>query len=92
MGAAPAKELDDKDRAMSAEAVTAALQSGEAGKPTEWRNSATGHSGEITPGAVYTVNDYACRDYIHRISIGDRSDTVRATACRQPDGTWRALL
>jgi surface antigen len=86
------KDLDDKDKSLSSEAITSALQVGEVGKSTAWRNPQTGHSGQITPGPVYSVNDYACRDYVHAIVIGERQETVRASACRQPDGTWRALL
>ena len=91
-GAPTAKDFDDKDKSLSTEAITAALQVGEVGKPTNWRNPETGHSGQITPGPVYSVNDYACRDYVHTFVSGDRHETVRATACRQPDGSWRALL
>jgi surface antigen len=87
-----AKDLDDKDKAISADAVTAALQANAAGKMSNWRNPTSGHSGEVTPGPVYSVNDYSCRDYVHHITIGDRQETLRATACRQPDGTWRALI
>jgi surface antigen len=91
-GSTTAKDLNDKDRAISADAVNAALQTSDAGKVSSWRNPATGHSGEITPGPLYSVNDYSCRDYVHHIVIGDKQETLRATACRQPDGTWRALI
>jgi surface antigen len=87
-----ARDLDEKDKAISADAVTAALQTNAAGKSSDWRNPDSGHSGEITPGPVYFVNDYSCRDYVHHIVIGDRQETLRSTACRQPDGTWRALI
>jgi len=87
-----AKDLDERDKALSAEAIASVLQTGEAGKPSDWRNPQSGHFGQITPGPVYSVNDYACRDYVHRLTIGDRVETLRASACRQPDGTWRALI
>jgi surface antigen len=91
-GNAGSKELDAKDKAISDDAVAQALQSSDAGRSTDWRNPATGHSGQITPGPVYSVNDYSCRDYTHHIVIGERQQMLRLTACRQPDGTWRALI
>jgi surface antigen len=91
-GTPAAKQLDARDKTISADAINAALQTSEPGKTTTWRNADTGHFGEITPGPLYSVNDYSCRDYVHHLTIGDSQQTVRASACRQPDGTWRALL
>lgn len=91
-GTTTAKDLDYKDKLISAELLAATLQSGEAGRAAQWRNPSTGHFGEITPGPVYSVNDYTCRDYVHHIVIGERQETLRQTACHQPDGSWRALI
>lgn len=91
-GTPAGQDLDARDKSILADAINAALQTSEPGKTTTWRNAGSGHFGEITPGPLYSVNDYACRDYVHHVTTGERQQTVRASACRQPDGTWRALL
>lgn len=91
LGSDTGKSLDERDRALSADAEYDALQYRQAGVAREWRNSQSGHSGAVTPGPAYSVNNYTCRDYTHRITIGAKTEVVRSTACRQPDGSWRPL-
>lgn len=86
-----AKVLDDRDRVFVAAAQFEALEHGPAGGSRDWSNPANGHAGTVTPGPTYSVNQYSCRDFSQRVVIGDRSEVSRATACRQPDGTWRPI-
>lgn len=86
-----AGRLDDADRRFAAEAEYEALESTAAGASREWRNPATGHRGSVTPGAAYSVNQYTCRDYVDQVVVDGRSEALRATACRQPDGSWRPI-
>lgn len=86
-----AKLLDDGDRVLVAEAQFEALESGAAGASRDWSNPVNGHAGTVTPGPAYTVNQYSCRDFSQRVVVGERSEVARATACRQPDGTWRPI-
>jgi surface antigen len=37
------------------------------------------------------VNEIACRDYTHTIYVDDQPAVTRGTACRQTDGTWKAI-
>lgn len=83
--------LDDTDRRLAAEADFHVLESGAAGVTREWANPATGHKGQVTPGAAYAVNQYTCRDFVDVVSIEGRRETRRSTACRQPDGSWRPI-
>jgi surface antigen len=85
------KRFDDRDRILSAVAEYDALQSSPAGAALDWRNPATGRGGTVTPGAAYSVNQYTCRDYAHRVMADGKQEAVRGTACRQPDGSWRPL-
>lgn len=92
LGSDSGRALDDRDRALSGEAEYDALQYGQPGTAREWRNPASGHSGAVTPGPAYSVNQYTCRDYTHKVVLSaSRQDVVRSTACRQPDGSWRPL-
>lgn len=83
--------MDERDRQLSAEAEYEALQYGQAGTAREWTNPKSGRSGAVTPGPAYSVNEYTCRDYSHRVVAGSKQDMVRSTACRQADGSWRPL-
>lgn len=85
------RDLDRRDKAMMSAAIVTALQAPAAGTPQTWKNSLSGHSGSVTPGPVYTVNDLACRDYVQLLSVSGRQETLRSTACQQSDGTWRSL-
>ena len=85
------RQLDDGDRRMAAEADFVALETGGAGVAREWHNSATGRRGQVTPGAAYAVNQYTCRDFVDTVVVDGRKETRRATACRQPDGSWRPI-
>lgn len=85
------KILDDSDRGLLAAAQFEALEHGAAGGARDWSNTANGHAGTVTPGPTYSVNQYSCRDFSQRVVIDDRSEVSRATACRQPDGTWRPI-
>jgi surface antigen len=40
------------------------------------------------PAAPYRRGALDCRDYTHTIYIDGRPQTMRGTACRNPDGTW----
>ncbi|WP_407047970.1 glycine zipper 2TM domain-containing protein [Methyloraptor flagellatus] len=84
------RNLDDRDRELAAQAEYDALEAGPAGSARQWRGP-SGHTGSITPGPAYAVNQYTCRDYTHTIYIDGKPQTARGTACRQPDGTWRPL-
>lgn len=90
-GSAVGARLDEADRRLVAETEYEALESGAAGVAREWRNSASGHRGSVTPGPAYSVNQYTCRDYVDQITVDGKADTVRSTACRQPDGSWRPI-
>jgi surface antigen len=64
-----------------------ALDLGEPGEPIGWRGAA-GRYGTVVPGAYYETKGTRCRDYSHTIFIDGKPQTARATACRNPDGTW----
>lgn len=83
------RSLDEADRRAAMEAEYRALEYGDPGARTPWRNPESGHHGYIVPDKPYMANNQHCRRFAHTIYIDGRPETMRGTACRQPDGTWR---
>ena len=91
VGSEIGKSLDDNDRRNAQEAELAALERGQSGQATPWRNPDSGHYGMVVPGKPYKRAAQDCRDYTHTIYIGGQPQTMRGTACRNPDGTWQQV-
>ena len=85
------RSLSDIDRQRAAQAEHFALETGENGRPQSWSNPTTNTGGTIVVGEAYDINQSQCRDYTHTITTGSGERTLRATACRQPNGTWRSV-
>lgn len=85
------RTLDPSDLQRASQVESYALESGQAGAEHRWSNPATGTSGSFVVGDVYQINRTECRDYTHNIVVGGTTRTIRGTACRQPDGTWRSV-
>ena len=79
--------LDERDRQLAFSAEMRALDTGEPGEPVGWRGH-PGRYGTVVPGGYYETRGTRCRDYSHTIYIDGKPQTARATACRNPDGTW----
>lgn len=79
--------LDDRDRRRAYEAEVRALEQGEPGEPVGWRGAA-GRYGTVVPGVAYEARGTRCRDYSHTIFVDGKPQAARASACRNPDGTW----
>ena len=84
------RELTPEARALLA-AELQALEQGEPGEPVGWKGTAAGRYGTVVPGAYYETRGVRCRDYSHTIYVAGRPETARATACRNPDGTWQRV-
>lgn len=84
------RSLDDADRRAAAEAEYSALERGASGASTPWRNPDSGHYGVVVPSKPYKLSggNRDCRDYTHTVYISGEPETLRGTACRNPDGTW----
>ena len=90
VGSEIGRSMDEHDRRLAQEAEYDALERGGSGRARIWRNERNGNYGEIVPSRPYRRGDYDCRDYSHTVYISGRPETMRGTACRNPDGTWRA--
>ena len=86
------KSLDRADRLAMAQAEQNALEYGNSGSGTTWRNPDSGNSGEIVPQAAYQLADGRyCREFIETVTIAGEKQVAYGTACRMPDGTWQQV-
>lgn len=88
IGGAIGKNMDDTDRLK----MNRALENNSTGQPAYWHNNRTGANYEVVPVRNVTVdgNQY-CREYRTVANIAGKKQQVYGTACRQPDGTWKAV-
>jgi surface antigen len=84
-----AMDDDDKQRAYAAQMQ--ALDDGTPGAPVAWRNPDSGRYGMVVPGPMYEDQGRHCRAFSHTVYIDGHPETVRAAACRNPDGSWTPL-
>ncbi|PYE88401.1 hypothetical protein [Phyllobacterium leguminum] len=81
--------LDKADRKKALEAEYKALEYARAGDASSWKGD--GASGEVVAAQPYQVGSQNCRQYTHSFTIDGAPQTVRGTACRNPDGSWTPL-
>jgi surface antigen len=86
IGNAIGRNMDDTDRLKTAQA----LETSPTGAPVAWKNPDTGYSYTVVPTRTYQVASGPCREYTMDTMIGGRAEKVYGTACRQPDGSWKA--
>ena len=84
-----APALDAGAQRAAKDAEYRALEFGRAGTPVAWKDGK--NHGDVVPGPLYHVNASDCRDFTHTVYIGDQTHATRATACRQPNGTWQPV-
>jgi len=86
LGSRIGKSMDEKDRVKAAQA----LETAPTGTPTSWRNPDTGATYTVTPTRTYQTASGPCREFTTQAVIDGKSEDVKGTACRQPDGSWKA--
>lgn len=88
IGNAVGKSMDETDRLK----MNSALENNSVGQPAYWRNNRTGASYQVVPTKNVAVqgNRY-CREYRTVADVAGKQQQVYGTACRQPDGTWKAV-
>jgi surface antigen len=91
IGNAIGKNLDDEDREQAMEAEYRALEEDDTREPKRWRNEKTGHYGTIKQRRTYRNAGLKCREYEHTIYVDGRPETMVGKACKQSDGTWKAV-
>lgn len=88
IGGSVGKNMDDNDRMR----MNAALNNNNVGEPAYWHNANTGANYHVVPVRNVSVqgNRY-CREYRTVADIGGKKQQMYGTACRQPDGSWKAV-
>ena len=81
------RSMDEVDRMRTERS----LESTPTGHTSSWRNPDSGAEYAVTPTRTYDADSGPCREYTTEGTIDGRRESVRGTACRQPDGTWQAI-
>jgi surface antigen len=68
-----------------------ALETAPVGRPVTWSNPDTGYRYSVEPTRTYYRERLPCREYTTKAIIDGRTQTIRGSACRQPDGTWHVV-
>lgn len=81
------KSMDKVDRMQ----VSRALETTKTNESYSWRNPDSGVRYRVRPTETYTHHTQPCRKYVTEAWIdGDRKQ-IHGTACRQADGSWKAM-
>jgi len=83
-------QLSRSELASALAAEQRALETAQAGQPIEWQGE-SGRGGTVIAAQPYRVGSQDCRPYSHVVRAGGPAQSVRGTACRNPDGSWTLL-
>ncbi|HEX5769261.1 MAG TPA: RT0821/Lpp0805 family surface protein [Burkholderiales bacterium] len=86
VGSRIGRSMDRDDQRKTA----AALESSPDNRATTWKNPNTGQNYTVTPTRTYEGASGPCREFKSTTVIDAREEVVHGTACRQPDGSWKA--
>lgn len=81
------RQLDEADRRR----VAYALEYTPTGQAYGWTNPDSGYRYELEPRRTYRGPQGPCRDYVIDTRIDGEPAEIQGTACRYPDGMWRAV-
>ena len=87
LGGQIGKYMDKVDRME----MQRALETVPTGKEAQWSNPDTGNRYTVRPTRTYYHGRLPCREYYTKAVIDGRTETIRGSACRQPDGTWHVV-
>lgn len=102
-GSEPARALGSADQlvpgyvgqqmaAQDRERVLLALERNGNYEPAAWQGGQAGTLFRVTPVRTFDgTGGSRCRDFDTQATIEGRLQKIRATACRQADGSWRPL-
>jgi surface antigen len=82
--------MSAKERTEATSAQFYALDVGRVGAPRNWSGD-TGSTGVVTVGPYVTVNNIACRNFTHTVTIAGKAYSREGQACREPTGRWAAV-
>jgi surface antigen len=80
------KNMDATDHLKACQA----LENSRTGEATTWRNPDSGTTYTVVPTRTYQAAQGPCREYTMDAKVGEKTEQVHGTACRQSDGSWQA--
>ena len=86
IGGRVGRSMDENDQRKASQA----LETSPDNRASSWHNPNTGQSYSVTPKRTYAGSSGPCRDFETMTDLDGRKETLHGTACRQPDGTWKA--
>lgn len=86
-GSSIGADMDENDRYRAQHA----LEHNPSNQSTVWRNPDTGRQYKVTPLRTYATSGGPCREYETSVEIDGRQESMVGKACRQSDGTWKAI-
>lgn len=73
--------------------VQNALENALSGMRLSWQSSNSGHSGSVTPINTFkSKSGFYCREYDETLTINNRTERYKDTACRDSNGLWRPVV
>jgi len=85
-GSAIGASMDQGDASKTQQA----LETTPSGQSVTWSNPDSKAQYEVTPVSSFKKNGQDCRNYTTVAIIDGNRETLEGSACRQPDGTWKA--
>ncbi len=84
------ERMTDSDVQIANRTLDRALETLRSGDSLAWSNASSGHSGTVRPvrTAFVRAKSTYCRDYEETLTIADRTERYRDTACRDGRGAW----
>lgn len=87
LGGQIGKSMDKVDQMQ----MQRALETAPTGRPVTWSNPDTGNRYTVQPTRTYYRERLPCREYTTKAWIDGRTQLIRGSACRQPDGSWHVV-
>ena len=85
-------KLSCKDQEYQYDTTQSTLEYKPTGGSAAWVNPDSGHSGSVTPTRTYiSASGTPCRDFTQSVTVDGQRENINATACRQPDGSWKVI-
>ncbi|MFT5448395.1 MAG: surface antigen [Gammaproteobacteria bacterium] len=87
LGGNVGRSMDETDRVETHKT----LERTPTGQKSTWQNPDNGNRYDVTPTRTYEDAGRPCREYTTEARIEGKRESVRGTACREPDGSWQAI-
>ncbi len=86
IGSSIGQRFDEQDQSRIAYSM-------ERNQRSSWTNSTTGHRYTVVPSSsrAPSSSNQQCREFTVDTEIGNQTETVYGTACRQDDGSWKII-